>query len=98
MSRFCAPELVRMNLRNESKYSKNRKNLISFSYLSTERQGYLKISSLIPAALSGESWTIVVHFNNSTYYVWVDSEQRAWVTQITLRKADQSLLLDWALH
>lgn len=30
-----------------------------------------------------EPYTPVVHFNNSTYYLWVDQKFRPWVTQIT---------------
>ncbi|MDR3443437.1 MAG: BNR-4 repeat-containing protein [Legionella sp.] len=32
---------------------------------------------------SGEPWSPVWHFKNSTYVVWVDANYRAWVTQVT---------------
>jgi hypothetical protein len=34
-----------------------------------------------------EPYTPVAHVNGSTYYVWVDSSQRPWVTQVTNGKS-----------
>ena len=41
--------------------------------------------NFIPATgfQSTEPYTQIWHFGNSTYIVWVDAKQRAWVTQVT---------------
>lgn len=52
-----------------------------------------KTPSSAPQLFSNHQHTPLWHYNNSTYFVWVDSALRAWVTQVKDGKA-QSVPLD----